>query len=166
MNSKTIRKLCETRLTVGFLGEKHQRSWWSSSFLSHSSKPFLNPIFTNSIRVAQYSGVCKAACIVHDKQIGIGKYYHLFRLPDSVEYSLLKCVQTDDFSEYFFEVLSNRETALNWLAGDSPTEIQKLEGPLSIGDYSDNKLKRLVDIAKQHYFYAMKNDYITLPYMR
>ena len=54
-------------------------------FLSSSSKAFLGPIYPNSIDIAQYSGVCQAASIVHDEHIGIGKHYHLYRLPDAIE---------------------------------------------------------------------------------
>ena len=85
MNGDLWEKIYETRFVVGYLGEKNQKAWWNCNFLSQSSKSFLIPIFSKTMVLAQYNGVCKAASIIHDEHIGIGRHFHLFRLPNSIE---------------------------------------------------------------------------------
>jgi len=166
MLTKSILNVCETRMLVGYLGEKHQASWWGSSFLSSSSKAFLTHIYPNSIAMAQYSGVCQAASIVHDNHIGIGRHYHLYRLPDSLERSLLKCIQDIEFSESLNQFISTKETAINRLLELGVDSITKTEGPIAIGDYSDDELDVLIKKARAHYIAAIQQDYKTFPYMR
>ena len=153
-------------MLIGFLGEKQQASWWDSSFLSASSKSFLAPIYPNSVAVAQYSGICKAASIVHDKYIGIGKHYHLYRLPDSIERSLLKCIQDQKFSESLAQNLAEKDAAINRLQELGKVSIDKAEGPVAVGDYSDENLNALIKISRSHYINAIEIGYKTLPYMR
>lgn len=164
--TKSIQNICETRMLIGFLGEKHQAFWWGSSFLSSSSKAFLSPIYPNSFAVAQYNGVCKAASIVHDEHIGIGKHFHLYRLPDSVERSLMKCIQDKDFSENITKYFTTKEMAINRLKELGIEAITKAEGPIVIGDYSDNSLDALIRISRSHYVDAFISGYKAFPYMR
>lgn len=166
MISDSIKNICETRMLVGYLGEKQQSSWWGSSFLSSSSKAFLTPICPNSIAVAQYSGICQAASIIHDEHIGIGRHYHLYRLPDSVERSLLKCIQDHAFSEKISQVLSSQESAINRLKELGADSAEKAEGPIAVGDYSDDELDVLIKKARAHYIAAIQQDYRTFPFMR
>lgn len=166
MNLNLVQSICETRMLVGFLGEKDKASWWASSFLSPSSRAFLAPIFPNSIFTAQYSGICQAASLVHDEHIGIGKHYHLYRLPDSIERSLLKCIQNNEFAESVERSLSTQETAINRLLGLGSSDIQKSEGPIAIGDYSDDKLDVQLRTCRAHYISAIQEGYKTFPYMR
>jgi len=158
--------ICETRILVGFLGEKGQSAWWDSSFLSPASKTFLAPIFPNTIPVAQYTGVCQAASIVHDEHIGIGRHYHLYRLPDSIERQLLKCIQDQEFAENLAQHLSSQDAAINRLKELGEKTVKKTEGPIVAGDYSDTKLNDLVGIARAHYITAMQKGYKAFPYMR
>ncbi len=76
--AKTI---AELRVLVGYLGEKPQAGWWSSEFYSPSAAAFLSPIFNRSLFLAQYQGATAAAAKAHDDTIGIGRIFHLFRLP-------------------------------------------------------------------------------------
>lgn len=166
MTTELIKHICETRMLVGYLGEKHQSGWWTSSFLSLSSKAFLTPIYPNSIAVAQYSGVCRAASIVHDSHIGIGRHYHLYRLPDSMERSFLKCIQDNKFSKRLAQFLSTRETAIDRLKELGAGSADKSEGPIVVGDYSDEKLDILIKASRAHYIIAFQKEYKTFPYMR
>ena len=153
-------------MLIGFLGENHQSSWWDCSFLSSSSNAFLAPIYPNTTIMAQYSGVCQAASIVHDEHIGIGRHYHLYRLPDSIERSLLIRIQDHDFSEQLSCVLSTSETAINRLEELSEEAVEKAEGPIAVGDYSDVKLDALIKASRSYYLAAIKSGYKTFPYMR
>lgn len=166
MTTETIRSICETRMLIGFLGEKKQASWWGSSFLSSSSKAFLLPICPNSFAVAQYSGVCQAAALIHDEHIGIGQHYHLYRLPDSIERSLFKCMQDHAFSEKLSSHLLTIDVAMNRLKDLGMEPIDRADGPIVVGDYSDKKLDALFRVSRSHYLDAFITDYKTFPYMR
>ncbi|NQV48955.1 MAG: BrxE family protein [Candidatus Marinimicrobia bacterium] len=96
MENNLIELIVETRFLVGFLGEKEQANWWGSSFLSKSSSAFLTPVFPKTTPTAQYHGICQAAKRVHDEHIGLGRNYHLYRLPDSIERSLANAMNDQD----------------------------------------------------------------------
>lgn len=166
MQPDSVQDICETRILIGFLGEKQQTSWWGSSFLASSSKVFLGPIYPNSIDVAQYSGVCQAASIVHDEHIGIGKHYHLYRLPDAVERGLFKYIQAHQLLDNISCFLTNRDTAIKRLKELGDTAVEKSEGPVPVGQYADDKLDSLIQISRSHYIKAFEREYRTFPYMR
>jgi len=161
-----IRSICEARMIVGFLGEKHQAGWWDCAFLSSASTAFLAPVFPNSIRLAQYRGICQAASIVHDEHIGIGKHYHLYRLPDSIERNLAKCFQDKKFTGQVSEYISTRDRAINRLKKIGTTSIDRAEGPVVVGDFSDAKLDDLLKSSIAHYVHAFEAGYQTFPYLR
>ena len=97
MNASTLAQIVRLRLLVGFLGERSQFNWWPSAFFISSSSAFLSPIFTKTAFTAQYHGVKEAASRVHDEHIGVGKVYHLFRLPETVEQTLFGHLQDPGF---------------------------------------------------------------------
>src|SRR6516162_928813 len=85
-SSRTLIDIDQTirlRIAIGYLGE--QAAWWPSSFLGQHAFTFLSPVFGNRTTVAQYHGVVEAACRAHDEKIGIGRVFHLFRLPEAAE---------------------------------------------------------------------------------
>lgn len=166
MEPDSMQRICETRILVGFLGEKQQTSWWGSSFLSASSRAFLGPIYPNSIDVAQYSGVCQAASIVHDEHIGIGKHYHLYRLPDSIERALFQCIQAHKVINNMSDFLKSHDTAVERLKELGEDTVKESDGPVTVGQYADNKLDALIQISRSHYISAFQGDYKTFPYMR
>ncbi|MEY2983579.1 MAG: hypothetical protein RLZZ568_196 [Cyanobacteriota bacterium] len=166
MKTKLLIKIVETRFLVGFLGEKKQEAWWDSTFLSSSSKAFLAPIYPNSYTFAQYSGVCRAASNVHDNYIGIGRHYHLYRLSDSIEQMIEKYIKSADLSTIVYQFLSSREIAMDRLEELGTESIEIVEGPFSIGNYSNQKLESLLNVSRSHYINAIRSGYKTFPYMR
>ena len=77
--------IAELRVLIGYLGEKNQANWWGSEFFSATATAFLAPIFNRSLFLAQYQGATAAAAKIHDEAIGVGRIYHLFRLPIGLE---------------------------------------------------------------------------------
>ena len=77
------------------MGEKEQVSWWASSFFSNSGERFLSPIFPKTASFARINGACRAAQVVHDEYIGKGDVYHLFRLPENLERTILEVLIND-----------------------------------------------------------------------
>lgn len=88
-------KIAKLRTYVAFLGEKDQQNWWPSSFLSSSGATFLNPVFPKTSLLARVTGASAAAQVVHDKLIGIGNVFHLFRLPENIEHNILQVLTTE-----------------------------------------------------------------------
>ena len=166
MATELIKEICEFRLLIGFLGEKHQSAWWDCSFLSSSSTAFLAPIYPNSVPLAQYYGVNQAAAKVHDEHIGIGRHYNLYRLPDSMERMLSKKLQDKEFSLQVSKYLTDRQTALNRLKKLGAVKIERTEGPIAVGDFSDTTLYNLLEKSLSYYLTAFEYGFKTFPYMR
>jgi hypothetical protein len=97
MNTSTLAQIARLKLLVGFLGEQSQFNWWLSAFFAPSSSAFLAPVFSKNAFADQYHGVQEAASRVHDEHIGIGRVYHLFRLPEHVEQALFNSLQNKAF---------------------------------------------------------------------
>lgn len=166
MKSELIHTICESRLIIGYLGEKHQAAWWDSSFLSSSASAFLMPIYPNSILLAQYCGVCQAASIVHDDLIGIGRHYHLFRLPNTIERTLSNYIQDNNNSIDFKKNITDKECAISRIKKMVTSTTERIDGPVIVGDYSDEKLEELLGKMLSHYVSALEHHYKAFPYMR
>ena len=100
------------RVIVGYLGEKAQFDWWPSGFLTPSSAAFLNPVFARTTPLAQYQGIKEAARRVHDDHIGVGRVFHLFRLPETLEQSLFEVLQDPATATAAHQDISSQATAL------------------------------------------------------
>lgn len=166
MDNKLIEMIIESRFLVGYLGEKDQANWWGSSFLSESSVAFLEPVFPNTTLLAQYQGVCQAAKRTHDEFIGVGQNYHLYRLPNSIEKTLSRSILNKELIINPFDSCKNIQTATGSLKKYIGQEITKSEGPMAVGDFSDESLFELIGVAISHYSKAFEGDYRSYPYMR
>lgn len=122
------------RLAVGFLGERSQFNWWDTSFFDSSSGAFLRPIFAKSGIVVRYQGVRAAGQRIHDKSIGIGSVYHLFRLPEQFEQRLFTLIshKQSDF-EQIVNKLVERKDGLQ-LIEELSDGVENSEGPIRAGE--------------------------------
>lgn len=155
----------ELRCLVGFLGEKNQANWWSSEFFGATASAFLAPIFNRSIFLAQYQGATAAAAKVHDDAIGVGRIYHLFRLPIELEQSAADAFIEPAFVQAVQARLANRELALARLAELAEKAESALSGPVSLGNISqDFKVK--LHRAAGFYCSAFNSGIQTFPYVR
>lgn len=134
MENDLIQQLALYRMVIGYLGEREQFGWWQSSFFTQGSSAFLSPIFSRTQILAQCTGVTRAATLVHDERIGVGKVYHLFRLPEEMEQSIHQTLQEVQFEEVIRKILSNKDSALDFLQKNSITPDHPEEGPTRIGD--------------------------------
>lgn len=157
--------IAELRLLVGFLGEKEQGAWWKSEFLSPSAQTFLSPIFVRSLSLAQYHGVTAAAANVHDAVIGVGRIYHLFRLPIGLEQASSDSFNDATFVQEVQKNLVGKELALTRLV-DLAEQMEAVSpGPVLLGSMSDDiraELKR----AAGFYHAALNSGIQTFPYIR
>ena len=125
------------RMIVGYIGEKDQDAWWDSQFFTGGNDAFLQPIFSKTKLPAQYHGVRDAARIVHDTRIGIGRVFHLFRLPESLEQALFRDILEQENHVDLLASLENRDDAMNALLRYGENEAQLTEGPVQIGQSNE-----------------------------
>lgn len=147
---------------VGYLGEKDQGNWWSTTFFAPSSRYFLEPVFARTTRLAQYNGFREAARRLHDEQIGIGNVFHLFRLPEEIEQDLQHLVISKP-DEWFAETES-RESALTALRNLSGEAVSVSAGPQSIGSLEEFYRSSASKSLAQHYLTAFEQGIRTFPY--
>jgi len=160
--SKTI---AELRVLVGFLGEKGQSNWWGSEFFSPTATAFLAPIFNRSLFLAQYHGATAAAAKIHDDVIGVGRIYHLFRLPIGLEQASAEALTDAAFVQTLQSKLASPEIALARLVELAERQELVLPGPVSLGQMSQD-LKIELQRAAGYYCSALTTGIQTFPYVR
>jgi hypothetical protein len=67
--------------------------------------------------MAQYHGVTEAACRVHDERIGVGRVFHLYRLPETIEQRIPDAFQEESLPENVTRCFESSEAAESALAG-------------------------------------------------
>lgn len=165
MNKQLIRLIAELKLLVGYLGEKSQHNWWESSFLGASSRAFLMHTFPRTTLLSQYYGVNEAALLVHDEFVGVGKNYHLFRLPVSIERNVYDTIQKLSENEELLNNLKSKEAAQKRLA-ELAIKAEAQDGPINIGTFEDANLDHLMSIIAGLYLSAFQQGKKCLPFMR
>lgn len=140
MDKTHIDALATLRAVVGYLGEKDQCGWWQSSFFSPDSHAFLSPIFSRTYFLARCSGVQNAAAAVHDDRIGIGRVYHLFRLPEDVEQRIHAALHEADLTRTIGEAVAGSDKAAEYLRNRSGAAAGSGIGPTCVGDLHDLRL--------------------------
>lgn len=147
-------------MLVGFLGEQGQSSWWTSSFLARTSEAFLSPIFGSATFNARLVGVTEAARRVHDDAIGVGRAFHLFRLPETVEQELHRTInEAPDL-----ELPASADEALEGLRALSVIEVETRSGPVHIGPLLRLSEKDWISPVAAHYRAAFLDGGKRYPY--
>lgn len=157
--------IAELRVLVGYLGEKGQANWWGSDFFGATAIAFLAPIFNRSLLLAQYQGATAAAAKVHDEAIGVGRIYHLFRLPIGLEQASAAALNDAAFAQTLQTRLANREWALARLGEIAGAPVSASPGPVSLGLMSQD-LKAELQRAAGLYCSALTTGIQTFPYVR
>ena len=122
--------IARLRIIVGYLGEREQFGWWPSSFLAEWSPSFLSHAFSRTWPTAQVAGVVQAATLVHDERIGVGRVFHLFRLPESFEQALHQAVLRPGFASTVRAQFADRQQALELLESQRSTAAPDSVGPV------------------------------------
>ncbi|MGX5914815.1 BrxE family protein [Aliidiomarina sp. Khilg15.8] len=165
MTQQLSKLIAELKLLVGYLGEKSQHNWWESNFLGTSSIAFLQHTFPRSTLLSQYHGVNEAALRVHDEYVGIGKNYHLFRLPVSIERNIAVAVQEWAEKDELLNNLKSKEAAQQRLA-ELSTQAEPQDGPISVGMFEDENLEDLMRNCAGLYLNGFQQGKKCLPFMR
>ena len=128
-----IQRIAELRLAVGFLGEQQQAACWKSSFLGRNASAFLGPVFGKNAAMAQYNGLTEAACRVHDERIGVGRVFHLFRLPEIIEQRIFEAFEQSVLTEAMIRRFGSTEAAEKALVSITERLTDPKEGPVNLG---------------------------------
>lgn len=163
---KAAQRLAELRLLVGFLGEQAP-AWWPSKFFSATAPSFLAPVFARTMPQAQYHGVTTAAARLHDERIGVGRTFHLFRVPEVYEQSADAAFQDKTFTDQVFAHLKDRDHALARLASlaDAGAKAKASEGPVLAGDWQED-LEPALALLAGIYKEAFSKGIQAFPYLR
>jgi hypothetical protein len=164
-HAQRLQTIARLRMIVGFLGEQAQHNWWSSEFFSATAPAFLNPVFGKTTLLAQYHGVKEAARRVHDEHIGIGRVFHLFRLPESIEQALFEIIQDASMAETLSSEVVSLELAENTLRELSESSASLREGPVQVGSLADLNGTRWLSEAARCYKAAFKSGSHSFPYL-
>ena len=166
MKKQTILNLFTLRIVVGALGEIIQPAWWMTSFMNPTSQMFLSPVFTRMPQIAQYQGVRESACRQHDEFIGTGKVYHLFRLPEVLEYEIqnFALTQPSEVNDLFRNA-DSFETLLDNLAGLAGVNKKSAAtGPVRAGDVKDLMKSAAIENLAQYYLAGFQENRKIYPY--
>ncbi|MFT0546048.1 BrxE family protein [Allopusillimonas ginsengisoli] len=157
--------ITELRVLIGYLGEKGQANWWGSEFFSATATAFLAPIFNRSLFLAQYQGATAAAAKVHDEAIGVGRIYHLFRLPIGLEQAAAEALNDPAFVLSLQTHLVSQEQGMVRLEQLAAKQEAASPGPVSLGQIGDDlelALKRAAGV----YHSAFALGIQSYPYVR
>ena len=162
MGNKELNKIIEIRTAVGLLGEKASDVWWKSKWFDSNANTFLSPIFGKKVHLAIYQGILEAARKVHDEKIGLGKVYHLFRLPEELELRLHSLIIEENCP--IIKNMMDEVVAMETLSKFSRNEVEKQIGPLWIGSPGELKNSRWLNKASSYYKKSFKDSFKTFPY--
>lgn len=156
MKAKIIDDIIELRSSISFLMEKSQ--WWELNFNDSSSRDFLAYIFPKSSNT-QFICSCIALRSCIDNEVG-ANYYHLFRLPMSVEELINNKVKSIDINSYKSEeeaLKTLKENAINFSS-------DRKGGPKNIGSL-DEINEDMIQAFSVEYLTAFQNEYKVHPYL-
>ena len=159
--------LLRLRLLVGFLGERAQFGWWSTSFFDPSGALFLEPAFPKTSRLAQYHGALAAARHLHDEHIGVGNVFHLFRLPEEVEHTLHSLLLDRMIGSNVLPDMQSHQAAVSALASITEGQTRAAaEGPIAAGKLSDLSKPGVLRGIAGSYLAAFEGGFKTYPYFK
>ena len=157
-----IVQIIKLRAAVGLLGEKDHGNWWPSLWFTSNAVSFLSPIYGKQIDAARYRSLVETVRLVHDRRIGIGRVFHLFRLPETLERRLQHTVVSNNAID-IGQIIQQRDDAEN-LLDEIAKPVETAPGPIRVGSASDLEKPAWTKVIAGHYLTAFKNLQQTFPY--
>ncbi len=151
------------RVLVAYLGEQAP-AWWSSQFFSPNAAAFLGPVFARTLFQAQCQGATAAAARLHDEHIGVGRAFHLFRMPEGIEQAIATTLVDSTFEAEIRPYLTSREQALQRLS-ELAEKASASDGPVALGELSEDFGQKIKVIAGL-YHDAFSKGIKTFPFLR
>lgn len=160
--SSELFKVIKLRAVIGLLGEKDHGNWWPSLWLTSNAVAFLSPVYGERTDAARYQGVVETARRVHDSRIGVGRAFHLFRLPEALERRMHDAV-TRDNAVGQAGVVNNKDDAEAWLS-EMAQPVDTSFGPIRVGSAADLERQGWTTVVAGHYLAAFGKSQQTFPY--
>lgn len=138
-SSNYIYDLLLLRTFVAALGERVTPQWWRTQFLTDIGLRTLARVFPRTAAAAALNSVVIAARDDHDKRIGMGGRYHLFRLPSNTEHALATQLTTTAFAMRMTDIVSTeRDNLIHQIATMAHGhEEVPADGPVRIGSIAN-----------------------------
>ena len=132
--NKTTADLLLLRAVVAALGERSDPPWWKTQFLTRVGLRNMERLLPRTAARGALSSVIRAAQIDHDRKVGVGRHYHLFRLPMHLENALDALLgdpeQLGDLQDLLVSDDHLLRSRLDELSGEL---ITANEGPIDLG---------------------------------
>jgi hypothetical protein len=140
-----VREIALLRLIIAALGERATPPWWKTQFLTEVGMRSMNRIFPRTALSAALHSVAIAARDDHDKRIGVGGRYHLFRLPTSIEHSVASALSEESISSDASSIMKEgRDGLIKALeVWANERAVRATDGPITLGK-SENLAKAAV----------------------
>jgi hypothetical protein len=164
-SSDQIYDLLELRTLVAVLGERATPQWWRTQFLTDVGFRALIRVFPRTAASVALNSVLIAARADHDKRIGVGHRYHLFRLPPNMEHAVSHLLAQEAFPARAADIVSKgREDLISALATMAHGhEESSADGPIMVGS-TDNILNAGVESLATHYRHSFQTNRRVFPY--
>lgn len=154
------------RVIVLVLGERNSPPWWRTQFLTEAGVRATSRIFPRTAVGAAINSVSEAARLDHDRKIGVGRRYHLFRLPEEWEEALAGMLKESEPQEEAKQlIMSGREGLLKKLESlaRQSKRVGK-EGPISLGLADRIGTSEAIAELAANYLLAFSNNQKCYPY--
>lgn len=151
-------KILQLRCAVSYLYE--QKAWWDTNFYDPDSKAFLSYIFPKSNN-SQPSAAFDVFRHLIDKEVG-SAYYHLFRLPVSMEEKMFQ--NLDYLSNFEFNSVNGALDFLSNTANGLTVIPDSGTGPKNIGSV-DKLNENILAVIAAEYYSAFTHNYKVHPYL-
>lgn len=135
MDRRLAHQLLNLRTIIAALGEISPSPWWRTQFLSDAGLRATCRIFPRTALSAAVNSVSEAARLDHDRKVGVGRRYHLFRLPTEWEEAVTAILEEPEHQIEAKQLLmSGRDGLLKKLEIFAKgAKHGSKEGPVSIG---------------------------------
>jgi hypothetical protein len=161
-----IREILLLRTTVAILGERTTPPWWRTQFLTDVGLRALTRVFPRTAASAALSSVLMAARAEHDKRIGLGGRYHLFRLPGTLEHGVALLMSQASFAAQTGALVSKgRDELIHELATMARgSKVTSAEGPIRLGSSAIIAEPIGIEGLAAHYRRSFETSHRALPY--
>jgi hypothetical protein len=148
--TESVRRLAGLRLVTAAAGERVVPPWWRTQFLTDAGLRSMRRIFPRTALSSALACVTEAARADHDSRIGIGRRYHLFRLPTQIEQQLTSSLNESAFTAELEDAIKGGlDHVLSVLEGlATGAQLTQKDGPVSLGEIGQLlRPQSLADIA-------------------
>jgi hypothetical protein len=166
MKRRDIKHIAMMRIVVSYLGEKGQYGWWPSGFWAPTADAFLSPVFPRSIFMAKANGASAAAKKLHDERIGVGRVFHLFRLPEDLEQAIHSAVHSEQTVKDALPLVVSQQSAEDFLAANcgSTDEVENV-GPVVCGEIAELLSAAVAESVAGAYLSGFRGGHKVFPYL-